>query len=490
MQERYIAAVDLGSSKIALSVARIEGKDVQIHYYKELPSEGISLGQVSNPRQASATLQKLVKDANEELGIKITQIVVGLPRYRVDQETTSGRINRTDPDTSINAEEVSELIDLAMDDYNVADSDNREIYGAVSQSFAVEEQSLTSENDVIGAYSSFLEGNFSFFIGPKRPIKNIRHMLNEAGLAMAKQVFVPGATAGAVLTEDEKENGVALVEIGGNITSVTVYKGKRLKYYSAIPFGGKTITADIKNECGFSDNLAENIKLAFGSCTPENLFTLTEKIIQINSESGSYDRLSVKYLAEIIKERTKELIEAILYMIWESGFSEDLRSGMVITGGGAKLCGLKRLLKQISGYEVRYGYPSANKFRVEGVIQATEMSAASTMGIILESQRDSKLNCISAIEFDENGDVVETAVNEGAAETAGKAKEEEVIEEPTIFDAGEIITVKPKKKEPKEKKDKKSIKWMKQLGGKIENAAAKGFDNLFGSYYDEMEENK
>ncbi len=484
MQERYIAAVDLGSSKIALSVARIEGKDIQIHYYKEVPSEGMLLGTVSNPRLASNVLRKLIKDANEELGIKIMQLVVGLPRYRVDQETTGAHIDRTDPDTSVSAEEINELIELAMDDYNVDDSDNREIYGAVAQSFGVEEQSLSSESDVIGTYSSFIEGNFSFFIGPKRPIKSIRHMLNEADIALAKQVFVPGATANAVLSEEEKDNGVALVEIGGNITSVTIYKGKRLKYYSAIPFGGRNITVDIQNECNFSDKLAENIKLAFGSCTPDNLFTLSEKVIQINRDGGSYDRLSVRYLADIISERTKEIINAVLYMIWESGFSEDLRSGVVISGGGAKLCGLKRLFKQMSGYEVRYGYPCAGKFRVEGVLQATEMSAASTMGIILEAQRDTHLNCINAIEFDSEGEPIENP----APAPAGNETKEEIIEEPTIFKADEIITVKPQK-EKKEKKSDKTVRWVKKIGSKLGNAANQGFDTLFGSSYDEMGNN-
>lgn len=489
MQDRYIAAADLGSSKIALSVAKIEGKDVQVHYYKELPSEGISRGAIQNPRKASTVLQRLVNDANEELGIKIMQLIVALPRYRIDQEQGNYNVPRTDSDTAISAKEINDLVGVAIDSYPFDDDEKREIYGAVPQSFSVENQSIVSESDVVGVYSDFVEGHFTFFLGQKSSVKGITHALNEANLALAKKVFVPDTTAGAILTDDEKESGVGLIEIGGDVTSVTIYKGKRLKYYSSIPFGGKSITKDISNECGFSFKLAENIKIAYGSCTPNNLYTLSEKTIQINNESGSFDRLTVKYLAEIIEERCKEIIDAVLYMIQESGFSGDLRRGVVLTGGGSKLSGLKSMLSNMSGYEVRLGYPCANKFRVDGVPAATELSAAASMGMILDAQKDENLNCINEL-------IVDSAPIEVPKQEEKKFTENERVipnkksndAEAPLLDFERVIPPKGDKKKPSKPTNGGWEKLLKKLGNGIEKAGValeKGFDNTIGTLYDE-----
>lgn len=481
MQDRYIAAVDFGSSVTSLSVAKIEGNDIQIHYYKELPSKGVARGAIIHPKQASAILQKLVEDANSEIGITITQVVVAKPRYRLEQEHTSAIYNLDNPDEYISANDIEHLKNLAVDEYEYADNEKRQIYGAVAQSFSVEEPSIVTESDIVGSCSSYIEGHFSFYIGQRSAIKNIVKTLNEAGLALAKDVFVPTTTAKAVLTEDEMECGVALIEIGGDITSVTIYKGKRLKYYSSIPFGGKTITNDICGECGFLFPLAENIKLAYGSCTPGNLGTLTEKTLQINNtESGSFDRLTIKYLSEIIEERTKEIIEATLYMIQESGFAYGLRKGVVLTGGGAKLSGIKTLFKNMSGYDVRLGYPCANKFRVNGVPMATELSSSSNIGMILSAQYDNQLNCINNIEEEDR--IVETPVADTSVNETPVAKKEEKVEQPTIFESEMKVDSKPKKP----KKEGKTLTWPSMLGKKLGNGLEKVFEATLGSYYGDM----
>lgn len=414
MQERYIATADLGSSKFAISVARITGEDIQIIYYKETPADGIRYSCVFNPKRAAMALKDAIAKAEEELKIKILQIVVGLPRYSVRQEIASASINRTNPDSCITKDEVDALKSMALDNYPLSDASKEEIYGAVAQSFSVDDLIQASERDVIGTTSETIEGNFKIFVGAKKSSSNIDVMLNDLGIAPARKIFLPHAVAKAVLTNEEKENGIALVEAGAGVTSLTIYQGSIIRFYGAIPFGGRNVTSDIKYECGFDELLAENIKLAFGACMPEKLLSMSEKVIRINDdETGTYEQLPVKYLSEIITCRAKEIINAILYLIQASGFAERLRNGIVLTGGGANLANLANLLKEMSGYNVRMGYPR-RYFSSAGCSGIGETGAVASVGMILNASKDPYLNCIEeAVQEPEDTPVVEVLSYEG-----------------------------------------------------------------------------
>lgn len=221
-------------------------------------------------------------------------------------------------------------------------------------------------------------------------------MLGNAGVAEAAKYFLPMSTADAVLSDGEKESGVALIEIGAGVTSLTIYQNKILRYYFAIPFGGKSITTDIKFECGFTENLAENIKLAFGACMPEKLQNMSEKVLQINDyDAGTPRILPVKYLSEIITARTEEIIDAILFKIQESGYADNLRSGIVLSGGCANMINCSNLIKQMSGYNVRIGYPRTKKLSSSGCPGINETGAAASVGMLLLAAADTHIDCAS-----------------------------------------------------------------------------------------------
>ena len=472
MQERYIATADLGSSKIAVSVAKVTGDDIQIIYYRETPSDGIRYSCVFNPMRAQKALKDAIVLAEEELKIKILQIVVGLPRYNVHQEITSAKIDRSSPDSCITQEEVDALKSMALESYPLDNADKEEIYGAVAQSFSVDDLFQAGEIDVVGTTSAVLEGNFKVFVGMKKSSSNIDVCLNGLGVAPAKKVFLPHATAGAVLTVEEKENGVALIEMGAGVTSVTIYQGRILRFYGAIPFGGRNITGDIKYECGLGDSLAENIKLAFGACMPEKLLSMSEKIIQINDdETGSYEHLPVKYLSEIITSRTREIFTAILFLIQASGFAERLRSGIVLSGGGSNLANIAGLLKDMSGYNVRMGYPR-RYFSAAGCPGIGETGAVSSVGMILQAARDPYLNCIE--------EAVAAPVEEEKASTV-----EVISYEDTVFEET-AAPIEPDRKSKQRKKTNKSIGTV--IFKKFKTSLASSLDKdggLFGMY-DEM----
>ena len=397
MEERYIASVDLGTSKMAVCVARILDQDVQVIYYKESPSQGIRYSYVNNPGKVEEGLRKAISQAQQELKIKIQQVIVGLPRYYVRQESASASMVRTDPDSQIGDSEVRTLKSMALETYPLGDSKNEVIYGAVAQSFSTEDSLGELENDIVGMTAEKLEGNFKVFIGSRRHSINIDNVFNSMGIAIAKKYFTPGITARAVLKEEQMENGVALIDIGAGVSSVTIFKGKIMRYYAAIPFGGNSITNDIKSECNFSFALAENIKKAYGACMPNKLSALGEKSIQIVDENDvPTAQVTVKYISEIITARMKEIIEALLYHIQVSGYAAEdiLRAGVVVTGGGADVVNCANYIKELSGYSVKIGYPR-RFFSCEGCPEAVETGAATSMGMILAAKGDKMLNCIN-----------------------------------------------------------------------------------------------
>ena len=429
MEERYIAAIDLGSAKFAVTVARISGEDIQIVYYKESPSDGIRNSFVFNPKKAREKLSVAIGEAERELNIKILQVCVGLPRYPVSQEIATGRFERTEPNSCITEEEIEMLKSMALDAYPLSDPKTDELYGAVAQSFSTDEYFQLVEQDVVGTISRELEGNFKVFIGKQHAVNTIEVVFNQLHIAIARMYFLPDAIAKAVLTQEEMESGVALVDFGGGVTSVSIYHGNIMRYYGAIPFGGKVITSDIRTECSISESLAENIKKAFGSCMPTKLQNLSEKTLQIQYNDRADIEMRVSYLAEIIGERTREILDAVLYMIQESGFADRLRSGIVVTGGGANLMGLSYLIKERSGYNVKLGYPR-HFFSADGCTGIYETGATAAMGMILAAKSDHLPGCVDMPEIIPEEPGFEVIPPEEAAAPQEESAPEETAETP------------------------------------------------------------
>lgn len=458
MNDRYIAATDLGTFRIALTVAKVTGSDIQIVYYKETPSEGIRYSSVYNVKQVTEPLAKAIKDAEEALGIRITQTVVGMPKFPIRQETSTGKIADRGFDTDITAEDIADLKSFAEDLYPLGDEEKEAIYGAVAQSFSDGENFQIIENDIIGMTSDTLEGNFKIFIGKKSDLNKIDTVLKKVGITAARKYFTADPTAKAVLSDAEMENGVALIDFGAGCTSVSIYHGSIMRHYASIPFGGKNITDDIKSECQISERLAENIKLAFGACMPEKLQSLSEKIIHIRSNSAEPDKqLPVKYLSEIITARVEEILMAILYEIQQSGFADKLRSGIVVTGGCAQIANLGNFIYDLSGYRARTGYPR-NHFSCQGCDGISETSAAASIGLILTAMEQPEINC--AIASDGDSGFPDTNIQMPVTE---KIEEEQIDQahSTTLFTEEEMgpATAENKKKKRKEKK----LTWTKRF---------------------------
>lgn len=470
--EQHIVAIDLGTSKIALIVAKIYGDDVQVVYYKETASAGIQYSGVSNMVQACTPLTHLVKDAEEALNIKINHAVIGMPKWPIRQESNSGKIMDRGDYTEILQEDVDNLKRFAQETYPLQSVEREAIYGAVAQSFSDGESFQIKEADIVGMSSDVLEGHFKIFIGKRKELMNADSLLAKAGLSAVKKYFNADATAQVVLNETEMENGVALVDIGGGSTSVTIYHDSIMRHYASIPFGGKNVTQDIKSELQITERLAENIKLAFGACIPEKLQNMSEKVLRIVDNNTDQDKqVPVKYLSEIITARMEEIIDAVLYEIKESGLAEHLRCGIVITGGAAQTANLGMLINEMSGYKVRIGYPrkDVSEYDVDGT---HETSASSALGLLMAALRDNMVSCaVDMYEPESRPIEVETKKEEEPIEEVEVIEDtEEVAEEmeEEIEEAEEAEEVKERKQKDEKPKEEK-WKFLKVLWGKAQS---------------------
>ena len=476
MEEKYIASIDLGSSKFGICVARVNGDDIQIVYYKETPSDGIRASLITNPMKASARLREAIQEAEKELMIHILQVVVGMPRSEVAQVTASARIERTSPDEYISAEEVESLKSIALETYPLPNPDKQIMYGAVAQSFSIDDEIQLVENEVVGTLSSALEGNFKVFIGNRSATTALDKIFNGLEIAIAKKYFLPDVVARTVLTAEEMAGGVALVDVGAGVTSVAVYHGGIMRYYASIPFGGKAVTNDIRTECSISEDLAEKIKKRFGACMPGKLASLSEKVLQLRL-TEPYKEVPVRYISEVIDCRCREIVDAVLYYIQESGLQNSLRSGVVVTGGGAELTNFITLIKDMSGYDVRKGYP---RFMFSASVGSGVYSTAATsaIGMVLAAKEDNLPDCVSMPELPQQPkeeDLVEVEVTDETPAPADLLFAPEAFGEAQPEPEKKEKKVRTKKvKVPKPKSEKTGF--LSVIWNTVESAALKMYD--------------
>lgn len=394
-ENRHIVAIDLGTSKIAITVALINGDDIQVVYYREHPSNGVKASAVYNPTRAAKQIGLAIKGAEDELGIKINRVVVNKPKYEVRVERAELKMDRDDAEEGIEYREIQELKTAAQEQYELSNPDNEILFGAVAQSYSIEDDFNINEEDVEGMTGGFIEGNFKVFIGNRKAVSNINAAFKKVGVEITHQYFVPDWTARAVLDRSELQNGVALVDIGAGATSVSIFSDNVLRHYASIPFGGLSVSTDIRSECQISDELAENIKLAFGICMPDKLANMGEKILRIKSSDPGIasKEVPVKYLSEVITARMREIIDAVLYEIERSGMADYLKAGIVLTGGGSSLANCRNLVQEMSGYKVRVG-TTKPFFRVsECDNKIFGPGASASAGMILAAKDDEMVDC-------------------------------------------------------------------------------------------------
>jgi len=352
-KEKYVAAIDIGTTKIVAIVGKKNDQgNIEILGLSKAPSLGVRRGVVQNIEETVNAIQKTVDDVQKRSGIKFDEVFVGIAGQHIKSMRSRGYINRENPEDEIRKEDVYKLVE---DMYNIPIEIGEEIIHVIPQSFIVDSE--TGINNPVGMCGRRLEANFHIVIGQVASAKNIDRCIRRGGLTVKDLILEPLASSEAVLTDEEKEAGVVLIDIGGGTTDVAIYYDNIIRHTAVIPFGGNVITNDIKEGCSILLRYAEALKLQYGSALGD--IAPEDKVVSIPGIAGREPReISFRSLAYIIQSRMEEILDAVNFEIQLSGYSDKLSAGVVITGGGALLRSLPQLVKFKTAMDVRIGYPN------------------------------------------------------------------------------------------------------------------------------------
>ncbi|MBL6610547.1 MAG: cell division protein FtsA [Bacteroidetes bacterium] len=358
MQEvsTYSVGLDIGTTKIVAIIGRLnEYGKVEVLGMGKSKSLGVHRGVVNNITQTVQSIQRAVEEAEGISGLKISSVVAGIAGQHIRSLQHSDYITRE------NAEEVINEADLRRLQLQVKKLQmlpGEEIVHVLPQEYKVDTQ--TEIKEPIGMYGSRLEANFHVVVGQVASIRNIHRCIVSANIGVDDVCLEPIASAKAVLSQEEKEAGVALIDIGGGTTDLAIFKDGIIRHTSVIPFGGNIITEDVKEGCSIIEKQAELLKVKFGSAWPgENK---DNEVVSIPGLRGREPKeVTLKTLSKIIHARVVEIIEAVFAEIKRYGQDEQkkkLIAGIVITGGGSQLKHLKQVVEYITGMDTRIGYPN------------------------------------------------------------------------------------------------------------------------------------
>ena len=388
MEKNISVGLDIGTTKIVAMVgAKNEFKKLEILGIGKSQSLGVHRGVVNNITQTIESIKYAIEEAKMESGEEdIKEVVVGIAGQHIRSLQHSDYITRENPDKVIDNNDIDELINQV---YKLVMLPGEEIIHVLPQDFKVDGQSEIKEP--IGMYGSRLEANFHIVVGQVSSIRNIGRCIKSSGLEMADITLEPLASADAVLSNEEKEAGIALIDIGGGTTDVAIFKDGIIRHTAVIPFGGNVITEDIKEGCSIMGNQAEQLKVKFGSAWPgENKET---EIVAIPGLLGRDPKeISLKTLSKIINARVVEIIEQVYLEIKNYGNDEakkKLIGGIVLTGGGSQLKHLKQLVEYVTGMDTRIGFPGEH---LAGNTKNSSPIFSTAVGLVMKALENNEKN--------------------------------------------------------------------------------------------------
>jgi cell division protein FtsA len=353
-------------------------------------SLGVHRGVVNNITQTIQSIQQAVDEAIAVSGVQISDAIVGIAGQHIRSLQHSDYITRPNSQEVIDEADIEKLENQV---YKLVMLPGEEIIHVLPQEFKVDGQAEIKEP--IGMYGGRLEANFHVVVGQVSSIRNIGRCIKSAGLSLAGITLEPLASADAVLSQEEKEAGVALIDIGGGTTDLAIFKDGIIRHTAVIPFGGNVITEDIKEGCSIIEKQAELLKTKFGSAWPgENK---ENEIVSIPGLRGREPKeITLKNLSKIIHARVVEIVEQTYVEIRNYGHEEPkkkLIAGIVLTGGGSQLNHIKQLVEYITGMDTRIGYPNEHLAGDSDENFSSPMYATA-VGLLIKGLRDKNKNTL------------------------------------------------------------------------------------------------
>lgn len=347
---QIVAAIDIGTSKIvAIAGKKDELGKITVLGYGEAESNGVTHGSVQNVGYVAAAINKAVAKCKAAANVDFKNVFVGIAGQNV-----RGVVYSHSKFIVNNLITLADVDQLTQEVYSINKEPGEEIIHVIPQNFSVDGHSVGL--NPVGCNCKKLEGTFYVAVGDATSIANLRQAISITGLNIIKVILEPIASADAVLDDDEKEGGVMVFDIGAGTTDIAVYQEKVLRTTSFVPFGGNSITNDIKQAFSILARQAEQLKVQFGSAL--SLSEFSNRIATLKGINGRNTKeVSFTDLANVINARFDEILGGIAYQLDEAGFSKKLSAGIVITGGGALLNSITQYVKFRLGMDVRIGTP-------------------------------------------------------------------------------------------------------------------------------------
>jgi cell division protein FtsA len=354
MNRNMIVALDIGTTKVCALVveADLNGK-LNVLGIGTSKSGGMSRGVVANIDRTVKSIQEAVRIAESKPGMKIKGAIVGIAGEHIESFKTNSIITISNPDHEITESDIDRLIEDAR---RIHLSRDREIIHIIPQEFIIDGQTTT--HDPIGVAGVRVEASMHVVTGLVTAAQNIHKCVERAGLKVEELVLQPLASSYSVLTEDEKEVGVALLDIGGGTTDLAVFEDRTIRHTAVIPIAGDHITTDIRKGLGILPEQAEDLKVNHGYAMVSEVID-DEPIIIPGIGGRKPIEINKKLLAQIIQPRVEELLDIVAMEIKRSGYSRHLSAGIVLTGGGALLKGMPELVEYVLGVPAKIGIPQS-----------------------------------------------------------------------------------------------------------------------------------
>lgn len=420
--QEYAVGLDIGTTKIVAMIGRKnEYGKLEILGVGRSKSLGVHRGVVNNITQTIQSIQQAVDQAEASSGIKIKAVTVGIAGQHIRSLQHSDYITRGNADDVINQGDIDTLCGQV---HKLVMLPGEEIIHVLPQEYKIDGQIEIKEP--VGMYGGRLEANFHVVVGQVASIKNIYRCVKSADLELKKITLEPLASADAVLSQEEKEAGVALIDIGGGTTDLAIFKDGIIRHTAVIAQGGNIITDDIKAGCSIIEKQAELLKTKFGSAWPgENK---ENEIVAIPGLRGREPKeITLKNLSKIIHARVIEILETVFVEIKNYGHDDpkkQLIAGVVLTGGGSELKHIKQLAEYVTGMPSRIGYPNEH-LAGDSDAESTSPVFATAVGLVMKGLEDSYLNAQleeQPVEeqIEENTSQVEETIEEKVAEEERK----------------------------------------------------------------------
>ena len=395
-KDNIAVGLDIGTTKIVAMIGKKnEYGKLEILGVGKSKSLGVHRGVVNNITQTIQSIQQAVSEAENDSGYKINDVVVGIAGQHISSIQHSDYISRPKAEEVIGDVDIDTLISQV---HKLAMLPGEEIIHVLPQEFKIDGQAEIKEP--IGMYGGRLESSFHVVVGQAASIRNLGRCVKSAGLELSGLTLEPLASADAVLSQEEKEAGVALIDIGGGTTDLAIFKDGIIRHTAVIPFGGNVITEDIKEGCSIIEKQAELLKTRFGSAWPgENR---DNEIVSIPGLRGREPKeISLKNLSKIIHARVVEIIEQVYAEIKLYGHEDPkkkLIAGIVLTGGGAQLQHIKQLVEYITGMDTRIGYPNEH-LAGDSIEELSSPLYATAVGLVMNSIRNNTKSATPFVEM-------------------------------------------------------------------------------------------